>query len=417
MHRLFFGLLVVLSLSSQLPAADWYQFRGPTGQGHADGKDLPTEWSAGKNIAWQTDIPGLGWSSPVVVAGKVYLTTAVKSDSSLSLRVLRLDAKAGKIDWDRQVFAHDPKKAGPSHNKNSYASPTPWIEGDRMYVHFGHLGTACLNTADGSPVWTARLPYSPVHGNGGSPVVAGDKLIFSIDGTDKQEVVALDKATGKVAWETPRNAKPKKGFSFTTPLLITVNGREQVISAGSDVVMALDPKTGKELWRVRYDGYSVVPRPVFGNGLVYVCTGYDNPGLYAIRPDGTGDVTDTHVAWTVKKNSMPRNVGPVLIGDALYAVSDAGLLSCLDAKTGAERWTETLGRPHTASSVYAGGLVYLLAEDGTATVFRPGSGYDEVARNKPLDSGAKYQALASYAVDGNALFLRTAKALYRIEKK
>lgn len=420
MPRLFLGLSLSLSLAVPLSAADWYQFRGPTGQGHAEGKNLPTEWSPSQNVAWRTEIPGLGWSSPVVVAGKVYLTTAVEAGDTLSLRALRLDAKTGGVDWSAEVFTHPLKTAGHRHGKNSYASPTPWVEGDRVYVHFGHLGTACLNTADGSRVWATReLAYSPTHGNGGSPVVAGDKLIFGIDCPARQEVVALDKGTGKVAWRTPRNAKPSKGFSFTTPLVITVNGKEQIISPGSDVVMALDPQTGAEIWRVKYDGYSVVPRPVYGHGLVFVCTGYDNPGLYAIRPDGTGDVTATHVAWTVKNASMPRNACPLLIGDALYVVSDAGVLTCLDAKTGTKRWDENLARPHTASPVYADGKVYLLSEDATGTVFEPGSGYEPVATNKFAEKGgpAKFQALASYAVDGNALFMRTAKALYRIEKK
>jgi outer membrane protein assembly factor BamB len=420
MHRLLAGLVVSLAVPPSLPAADWYQFRGPTAQGHADSKNLPTEWSPTKNVAWRTEIPGLGWSSPVVAAGKVFLTTAVQDGDQLSLRALRLDAKTGHIDWNVEVFKTARKDAGPAHGKNSYASPTPIVEAGRVYVHFGHLGTACLNTSDGSKVWANRdLKYSPVHGNGGSPAIAGDKLILSIDGTDRQEVVALDKATGQVAWRTPRDAKPGKGFSFGTPLVITVNGREQVISQGSNVVMALDPQTGKEVWRVRYDGYSVVPRPVFGHGLVYAATGYDNPGLYAIRPDGTGDVTDSHVAWTVKKNAMPRNASPLLIGDALYVVSDGGLVTCLDANTGKERWNENLARPHSASPVYAGGRVYLLAEDATGTVFAPGSSYDPVATNKFAEKGgaAKYQSLASYAVDGDALLMRTAKALYRIEKK
>jgi outer membrane protein assembly factor BamB len=393
--------------------ADWHQFRGPTGQGHAEGKNLPTEWSPDKNVAWRTELPGKAWSSPVVVAGKVYLTNAVQSPAELSLRLLRLDAKTGAIEWDREVFKVAVAETGKSHTKNSYASPTPVVEGDVVYAHFGHLGTACLNAKDGSPVWANQtLKYSPVHGNGGSPAVVGDKLIFSIDGSDKQLVVALDKKTGTVAWQTPRNAKPAKAFAFSTPLPITVNGREQVVSAGSDVVMALDPATGREIWRVGYKGYSVVPRPVFGHGLVYVCTGYDDPGLYAIRPDGQGDVTRTHVVWTVKSKAMPRNASPVLVGDALYTVSDTGLLSCLDAKTGGVRWDETLGGEYSASPIVANGLVYLLSEKGVGTVFRPGAGYDPVATNK---LGEK--ALASYAVDGDALFIRTEKALYRVEKK
>jgi outer membrane protein assembly factor BamB len=424
MPRFLFALPVALLTAVAVPGADWYQFRGPTGQGYAESKNLPTEWSPGKNLVWRTAIPGLGWSSPVIAAGRVYLTTAVPAGDGkkpdYSLRALCIDAKSGSILWSEEVFQERGAASPTIHGKNSHASPTPIVEEGKVYVHFGHMGTACLNAKDGSKVWaTQKLRYNPVHGNGGSPIIAAGKLIFSIDGTDKQAVIALDKQTGAVAWETPRNAKPGKAFSFSTPLAITVNGQEQVVSAGSDVVMALDPKSGREIWRVKYSGYSVVPRPVYGNGLLYVCTGYDDPGLYAIRVDGKGDVTDTHVAWTLKKDSMPRNAAPLLVGDSLYTVSDGGLVSCLDARTGKIRWSETIGRPHSASPISAGGLIYLLAEDGTGTVFKPGETYDEVAKNKFSEQGspAKFLSLASYAVDGDALFLRTAKALYRIEKK
>lgn len=408
------GLVLPLALVLAPPArADWPQFRGPTGQGHADADNLPTEWSPTKNVAWKRPIPGLGWSSPVIAGGKVYLTTAVPAGKDFSLRTLCLDAATGTVAWNQEVFKQIGTTAPVIHAKNSHASPTPVVDGDRLYVHFGHMGTACLNTKDGSKVWATReVRYDPVHGNGGSPVLAGDRLVFTADGGDTQRVIALDKNTGKVAWEVPRNVGPKKGFSFCTPLAVTVNGRDQLVCPGSDIVMSLDPKTGAELWRVRYAGYSVVPKPVFGHGLVYLTTGYETPTtLYAIRPDGKGDVTDTHVAWTAKKN-VPQNPSPLLAGDALYMVSDNGMLSCLDAKTGAERWTERVGGAFSASPVLAGGLVYLLAEDGTATVFRPGASYDPVATNKMGE-----RALASYAVAGRTLFLRTEKALYRIEQK
>ena len=418
MPRFLLAVPIALAISLTLSAADWFQFRGPTGQGHADAASSPpTEWGPKKNVAWRTELPGKGWSSPAVSAGKVYLTTGVMSPGELSLRAIRLDVKTGGIDWNVEVFKIDPDKAGKVHDLNSFASPTAFIEGEKVYVHFGHLGTACLNAKDGSRAWgNQTLGYSPVHGNGGSPVVAGDKLIFSTDGADKQFVVALDKATGNVAWKTPRNNAPiSQGFSFSTPLAITVNGQEQVISSGTDVVMALDPKTGHEIWRVKYKGYSVVPRPVYGNGLVYICTGYNPPGsVLAIRPDGTGDVTATHVAWTVKKDAMPKNSSPLLIGGDLYLVADNGTVSCLDAKSGKDRWTpEPLKGTYWASAVSAGGLIYIQSENGTATVFKPGGAkFEEVAVNKMEET-----TRASYAVDGDALLIRTEKALYRIEKK
>jgi outer membrane protein assembly factor BamB len=421
MHRFVFGCLFILpflltgGLCPPLAlAADWSQFRGPNGDGHADTAKLPTEWDKTENVTWRKEVAGLGWSSPVVAGGTIYLTTAVPgaNQGDYSLRALCLDAKTGKVLWDKEVFKEDGTKAPAIHKKNSHASPTPLVDGDHVFVHFGHMGTACLNAKDGSRVWAQQtLGYNPVHGNGGSPVLAADRLIFCIDGTDKQQVVALDRKTGKVAWQTPRNTRAFKPFSFCTPLLITVNGQEQLIAPGSEVVMSLDPKSGKEIWRVIYEGYSVVPKPVYGNGLVYLSTGYDTPQVYAIKPDGKGDVTNTHVAWTVKK-AVPRNASPLLVDDALYMADDNGQLTCLDAKTGKERWNERVGRAFSASPLYANGLIYLLDEDGIATVVKPGASFEMVAKNRMGE-----RALASYGVDGDALLLRTEKALYRIEKK
>lgn len=411
MHRLLAALALTLALTLTLRAADWHQFRGPSGQGHSDAK-LASEWGSNKNVTWRKELPGAGWSSPVVASGKIYLTTAVPTDGGQSLRLLCLDALTGAIEWDKEVFKQDAKAPG-IHKKNSHASATPVVEDGKVYVHFGHMGTACLK-ADGSKVWAKQeLKYNPVHGNGGSPVIAGKNLVFNIDGTDKQMVVALDKASGKVAWQTPRNNKTGANpFSFSTPLVIDVKGQEQIVSAGSGTVMSLDAKSGKEIWRATYgSGYSVVPRPVYANGLVYVCSGYNTPTLLAIRPDGKGDVTSTHVAFTVKKN-VPHNPSPLVVADAIYLVSDAGVLSCLDAKTGTERWTERVERAYSSSPMYAGGLIYLLSEEGTTTVFKPGDSYEEVAKNKLNE-----KTQASFAVDGDALFLRTEKALYRIGKK
>lgn len=413
MHRFCAGFATLAVAAVAARAADWFQFRGPTGQGHADAK-LATEWDAKKNVTWRKELPGGGWSSPVLAGGKVYLTAAVPQEGGAqSLRVLCLDARTGDAVWDKEVFKQ-PADAPKIHSKNSHASPTAVVEDGLVYAHFGHMGTACLKAADGVPVWaTQEHAYKPVHGNGGSPVLAGGLLAFCADGFDKQLVVALDKKTGKTAWTAPRKLAPGTlPFSFCTPLVIRANGTEQLIAPGSGAVMALDPKTGKELWRARYPGgYSVVPRPVYANGLVYVCTGYNTATLLAVRPDGTGDVTDTHVAFVVKKNA-PHNPSPVAVGDALYMVSDKGVLSCLDGKTGKERWSENLNKPFSASLTAAGGLVYATDEAGTTTVFRPGDAFDPVATNKLNE-----KAFASFGVEGAALFLRTEKALYRIEAK
>jgi outer membrane protein assembly factor BamB len=363
-------------------------------------------------VAWKKDLPGTGWSSPAIGGGKMYLTAAVPESGGYSLRALCLDAASGEVKWDVEVFKQD-AKAAKIHPKNSHASPTAIVEGEKVYVHFGHMGTACLNAKDGSKAWADTTHrYAPVHGNGGSPIVVGDKLIFSTDGTDKQLVIGLNKATGKQAWATPRNAGAGQPFSFSTPTLITVGSQEQVISPGSGVVMSLDPKSGREIWRVKYQGgYSVIPKPVYGDGLVYVCTGYNTPQLMAIKVNGKGDVTGSHVAWTVRKN-VPHSASLLLVDGAIYMVSDKGTLTCLDAKTGTEKWSESVGGNYSASPIYAGGLIYLLSEEGVGTVFRPGDGYEMVSRN-----ALRERTLASYALDGDALFIRSEKNLYRIEKK
>ncbi len=403
-------LIVVLTALPWLMAPDWNEFRGPGGRGVAEHGSPPVAVGPDAHIAWKVPVAGAGWSSPVLAGGRVYLTTAVPAGGGaggLSLRAVALDVATGKVAWNVEALARQAGADRP-HPKGGHASPTPFVSGDAVYVHFGPAGTARLSTKDGSRVWANRdLTYDSQHGAGGSPVLVGDKLVFSIDGNDRREVVGLDAATGKVAWVTPRDARAAKGFSFGTPTPLAVNGRTLVVSAGSDVVQGLDPADGREVWRVRYKGYSQVPRPVAGDGLVYVVTGYDSPILLAIRPDGTGDVTDTHVAWTAKRN-VPANPTPLFVGDALYLVSDAGVLSCLDAKTGGVRWAERLGGEFTASPVSAVGHVYLFSEAGAATVFRPGPAYEPVATTKLAE-----RVLATPAPAGDALFVRTAGNLYK----
>jgi outer membrane protein assembly factor BamB len=405
--------LTVLAAGPWARGENWPEFRGPTGQGHVRAGGLPTRWGPDKNVVWKQPIPGRGWSSPVVWDGRIYLTTAVpvKGGNDQSLQALCLDAASGKILWQKEVFRQDGAAAPRIHTKNSHASPTPLTDGERLYVHFGHQGTAALDF-DGKILWRAtEHGYRPVHGNGGSPVLVDDALVFSGDGGDKQFVVALDRKTGKVLWKTNRKTDAFKKFSFGTPLVITVNGQKQVISPGSDVVCAYDPKTGNEIWRVRYEGYSVVPRPVFGQGLLFVCTGYDRPGLLAIRPDGQGDVTATHVAWTAEKN-VPHNPSPLLVGEELYLVSDYGVASCLDAKTGKVHWQERLGGNYSASPVYADGRIYFQSEEGDAVVVKAGKPFEQLAKNS-LDE----RTLASYAAADGALFLRTEAHLYRIQER
>lgn len=413
-------LAAILLLCSLLPAAptpprsaDWPEFRGPTGQGLVGQTALPTEWSPTRNVAWKQPIPGSGWSSPVVVDGKVFLTSAVPhGKNELSLVALCLNARDGKQLWRQELFREDTSRSPKIHSKNSHASPTPLVNGSRLFVHFGHMGTACLDL-DGKVLWrNDKVRYAPVHGNGGSPILVDDKLIFSCDGSDKQFVVALDVSDGSEVWRTDRKADmAAKKFSFSTPLLIDVKGQKQVVSPGPDAVVAYDPATGKEIWRVRYVGYSVIPRPVYGHGLVFISTSYDSPSLLAIKPDGQGDVTETHVAWRTNKNA-PHTPSPLLVGDELYTVSDRGIATCFDAKTGDVHWSERLNAPFSASPLFVDGKIYLQSEDGDGIVLKAGKKFEELARSKMGE-----RSLASYAIADGAIFLRTADNLYRIQAK
>jgi outer membrane protein assembly factor BamB len=391
---------------------DWPQFRGPSGQGISTATDVPVEWNAQKNVAWSLDIPGRGWSSPVLAGGKVFLTTAVGGTGRLplSLHVLCIDAQTGKGVWDTEVFQPNANAARQIHPKNSPASPTPLIVGDRMYVHFGHLGTAALDLS-GKVLWKQTdLNYIPVHGNGGSPVLVNGLLIFNCDGARDPMVVALDAQTGQIKWHTLRNTTARKTFSFCTPLVIDVNGGTQVISPGSGFVGGYDPESGKELWRVRYgEGYSVVPRPVFADGLLFVSSGFDVPVLYAIKPDGaSGDATASNVVWTARKGA-PRTPSVVVSGDELYMIDDGGIASCTDARTGQVYWAHRLDGAYSASPVLAEGKVYFQTEDGVGTVVKAGKTYEQLSVN---DLGER--TLASYAVTDHALFIRTEKHLFKI---
>jgi outer membrane protein assembly factor BamB len=407
-------LLAFLLTTTTAWASDWPEFRGPTGQGHYAEGSLPTKWGEKENIAWKKPIPGNGWSSPIVVQGKIYLTTAVPLQGSVtgdhSLRALCLDAKTGHIEWNKEVFRQESRTAPRVHTKNSHASPTPICDGEKLYVHFGHQGTACLDLK-GKVLWRNRdLTYKPVHGNGGSPILVEDKLVFSVDGGDQRFVAALYRDSGKLAWKHKRLGSPKKSFSFGTPLLIEVNGEKQIICPGSDLVEALEPREGNVIWYVRYDGYSLVPRPVYGNGLIYLSTGYDRPELLAIRPDGKGDVTDTHIAWRTNRG-VSNTPSFLLVDKELYMVSDSGVASCWDAVEGKELWKRRLGGNFSASPLFAAGHLYFQNEEGEGIVLAAGKTYQEVQRNK-----IQGRTLASYAAGDGVLFLRSEGYLYRIGK-
>jgi len=394
------GLILILLCVPNF-AEDWPEFRGPTGQGISDERGLPLTWSESKNVKWKIAIPGKGWSSPAILGDRIWLTTA--TEEGKSLRAICVDRNTGAITQNIEVFRI--KNLGPVSPKNTLASPTPVLEGDRVYLHFGAHGTACI-TQIGEVVWKTRLEYdNGQHGPGGSPVLYENSLIVSCDGLDVQYVVALDKLTGKIKWR-----KSREGYqAYTTPLVVRLPAGDQVISPGALRAIAYEPRTGKEIWNVRYgDGFSNVPRPVYGNGLIYICTGFQEPSMLAVRVDGRGDVTKSHVAWTLKRG-VPLTPSPLLVGDELYMVNDGGIASCVDAKTGADIWRARINGNFSASPIYADGRIYFLSEEGLTVVIAPGKKFQALATNQ-LDG----ETLASMAVSGGSIFIRSRTHLYRL---
>lgn len=420
------------------PASEWPQWRGPDGQGHAPAnmRGLPLEWSETNHVTWKTPIPGRGHSSPVIGGGQIWVTTALETPASpdvaerrkksdtggqplnilaeVALKAVSLDLATGKIVHDVEVLrAKDPQWV---HQQNSYASPTPVLEGDRLFVHYGSLGTACLDAGSGKVLWSNReLEVMHENGPGSSPVLWKNHLIVHFDGSDAQFIAAFDRNTGKVAWKTVRSGKmgshPQLRKSYGTPVIADFNGQTEVLSPAADWLYSYDPTTGSERWKLPYEitGFSVVPRPVLGHGMIFFSTSFMKSELLAVKYDGT---RPPEIAWRWKR-SVPQTPSPILVDDCLYFVSDSGgLLTCLDAKSGEAHYQERLGGNFSASPTYADGRLYFHDRDGVTTVIQPGKGFQVLARNA-LDGSH----MASAAIADRALFLRTDKALYRVEDR
>jgi outer membrane protein assembly factor BamB len=391
-------------------AEDWSQFRGPNGQGRSDQAGLPVKWSEEAGIVWKTAVEGLGWSSPVVCENRIWLTTATGKGRSLRAVCVRLDT--GKIERDVEVFApSNPIYVNP---KNSYASPSAVVEPGRVYVHYGAMGTACLAADTGKILWrNENLVVDHKEGPGSSPILFENLLIVNCDGQDRQFVVALDKMTGKPVWQTTRSVPyqviPDFRKAFATPALIEVGGKPQLVSTGANQVNVLDPRTGKEIWRVQYSGFSNVPVPLVDRDRVYIVTDFSRPQLWAIRTDGRGDVTKTHVVWKLTRQ-VGSSPSPVLFKGRLYLVSDHGVVTCVAADSGKVIWQHRIGGTFSASVVALGDHIYFASEQGKVTVLRPGDDFHVVATNE-LDG----RIFATPVVAGRALILRTDTHLYRVE--
>lgn len=424
MRKLLTVLLVCASFFVARADDNWPNFRGPTGQGLSDSKDLPTTWSETQNVKWRTPIHGRSWSSPVIWANQIWLTTA--SEDGRDLYALCIDKETGKVQHDIKLF-EDPAPNPVFKQYNTYASPTPVIEDGRIYITFGSAGTCCLETATAKPVWDRRdVKINHYRGAGSSLLLYKDLLIFDFDGSDDQFILALDKKTGHTAWKTPRSVnygdlgpdgKPKSQGdfrkAFSTCRIATVNGKPAVISLGSKATYAYEPETGKEIWRFDHPDYhSGAATPVVGQGLIYLCPGFGTGGVVAINPDGQGVLGPDHVAFKITKNA-PNKPSPLLLGNELYFISDGGFASCIDAKTGKEHWRQRLKGNYSAAPLAAEDKVYFFAEDGTTTVVAPGPQYKKLAENKLNETD---RTMAGPAVSGKAFFIRGGTALYRIEQ-
>jgi outer membrane protein assembly factor BamB len=412
------SLLVAASVALQ---GQWPQFRGPDGMGTSNSNALPLTWSEEKNVRWRSEVHGRGWSSPVILDNQVWVTTA--SEDGQERFAVALDQATGKIVHDIKVFTvPQPPEI---HPFNSFASPTPVVEKGRVYVNYGSVGTAAIDTVTGTIVWQRRdLKCDHFRGPGSSPILFRNLLLMHFDGIDLQYVVALDKETGKTVWQTPRsidfkdleaNGKPKGDGdfrkAFATPHIITVGGEPLLISLGGKAAYAYDPLTGKERWRVEERAsHTASSRPVAGLGMVFYATGWENSQILAVRPDGRGDLTSTHVVWRYARG-VPNKPSLLLVDDLIFMVNDTGIVTALEARTGQAVWQHRVSGMFSASPLYAAGRVYLFDEDGKTTVIQAAREFKVLAENL-LDNGF----MASAAAAGNALFLRTTKDVYRIEE-
>ena len=402
--------------------SNWPQFRGPRGDGHAAADNLPVTWSEQENVKWKTAIHDRGWASPVIWGKQIWLTSA--TEDATRLFVFCVDADTGKILRDVKLF--DVETPQFIHKFNSPASPTPVIEEGRIYVTFGSPGTACLDTETGKVLWQRRdLECNHYRGAGSSPILYDDLLIMHFDGSDRQYVVALDKKNGKTVWKTERSidfkdlgpdgqpmAEGDFRKAFATPHVAEFNGKPVLISQGAKAIYGYDPRTGEEFWRCEErSNHSASARPVVGHGLIYVLTGWGQGQLLAIKPGGQGDITESHVAWRVTRG-VAKKPSLLLVDEILYMLNDGGVATAFEARSGKELWSERIGGNYSAAPLFGAGNIYFFSEEGKVTVIAPSREFRKLAENK-FDDGF----MASPAVTGNALILRTKTHLYRVERR
>ena len=428
------GLLIHQPLGAE---EAWTSFRGPS-EGVSTLNVGPLRWNEQLNIRWQAALAGQGWSSPVCDGRLIWMTAAIVSSmpvdeqdairdaayadhavgasllfvKEVEFRALAVDLETGKTVHDISLFSVS--RPPPIHSLNSYASPTPVLHQGKLFCHFGSLGTLCLDTQSQEIDWRTRLPHDESVGPGSSPTLYRDLLIIPCDGVDQQYVVALDTADGAIRWKSPR--PPMEGSigeyhkAFSTPIIIEHLGRQQAIVVGAQWLTSYEPETGRELWRVRHgDGFSSSVVPVHGSSLVFICTGFGDGKMLAVDPGGSGDVTDSHVRWSLRQQ-VPTMPSPVLAGSKLFLASDNGVATCVDAATGASLWRKRLGGNFSSSPILIGDCVYFSNRDGVTTVIAAADEFRPLATNQ-----LPGRIMASPIIADGDLIVRTSSQLYRIQ--
>lgn len=432
--KIALALGFLIAVANTAPAAGlWPEWRGPTGQGSSDARNVPTTWSETSGVAWKTELPGRGHSTPVMNGDTIWLTTAIEVAAkpedverrlkentgdqpvtvleSVSVRAIGVDAMSGKILQDIELLkVKEPQWA---HQLNSYASPSPLIEGDRLYAHCGSFGTACLDTKTGKVLWrNQELHVMHENGPGSTAVPWKNLLIAHFDGSDQQFIAAFDKDTGKVVWKTVRSGemdpRPQQRKAYGTPLVVDMNGQATVVSPAANWVYGYDAATGSELWKVPYGelGFSMSVRPVADAERVYISTSFGKSQMIALR---YADLKTPEIIWRNNKNA-PKMCSPVLVDGLLFYVDDGGIVTGMEAATGEVLFRERLGGKFSASPIAAGGKIYFSSREGVTSVIPAGRQFKVEAQNA-LDGAIMASPIAT---DG-AIILRTDKALYRIE--
>ena len=436
-HLIHFLFPVSVCLLTAIEKDSWKQWRGEKGDGHAPNGKYPTEWSENKNIHWKTVLPGRGHSSPVYQDDHVWITTAVETPASkeeresrikeskfpgaaglhylskVDLFALQIDLLSGEILRQIKVFTINQPQA--IHRLNSYASPSPILEDNLLFVHFGAFGTACIDTETSLVIWRnqeARLWIHHENGPGSTPVCFGDLLIFHLDGTDQQSVVALKKNFGEVAWQTKRSGElrenPQTQKAYATPIITSTLDGPILISTGADWVYGYEPSSGKELWKINYGilGFSNVAKPVLFEDLFIISTGFMKGELHAYRLRGHQTPS---LVWKLIKGA-PKKPSPIIVKDRLYVVNDGGVLSSVEVRTGEEVWRSRVEGEYSASPTLAGGLLYFSSQSGLTTVIRPADSLKIISENQLNEGGH----MASFAPYKEGFLVRTDHALYRI---